>query len=550
MKITKKISLALLIINFIFIKSNLAQVPVLVKDMNPGYIGSSIYFSTKVGGILFFFANNGSGMSLWKSNGTASGTVKLKTLNPGSANDCPMKDVNGTAFFYADDGIHGYELWKSDGTAAGTVLVKDINPGSSGSLMSFFKMINVNGVLFFNAYDGVNGNELWKSDGTNAGTVLIKDIKPGSGGSNPNDWGELTNVNGEVFFGADDGSTGYEIWKSDGTTSGTVLVTDIYPGFGMGSYPGNLVNFNGTLFFEAIAASGYDDLWTSDGTAAGTQIVYEINTGLVGLSPSHLIDVNGTLFFIGLDPIHGMELWKSDGTTAGTNMVMDINPGINSSDIDGSDYINMNGTLFLTADDGNGYALWKSDGTLNGTLKVKYVNSYTFAFGNDFTIYNGLLYFDAEDSVNGQELWQSDGTTSGTFMAYDINSGGGSSMPSNLTLVNGKLFFAADDGVVGYELWALNTSTGIKENAEDKSIAVFPNPSNGSITIMDPPGVDKLLDISIVNESGQKVIEKGCSGYLQKTSVDLSKFSNGIYFIRATSVNGEIYKNKLILEKK
>ncbi|NIP52547.1 MAG: hypothetical protein GWN61_15505, partial [candidate division Zixibacteria bacterium] len=45
-------------------------------------------------------------------------------------------NVNGTLFFAASDGIHGYELWKSDGTAAGTVMVKDINPGNQMAVLS------------------------------------------------------------------------------------------------------------------------------------------------------------------------------------------------------------------------------------------------------------------------------------------------------------------------------------------------------------------------------------------------------------------------------
>ena len=85
-----------------------------------------------------------------------------------------LVDVNGTLFFIADDGVNGAELWKSNGTAGGTVLVKDIRVGTSGS--SLANLTNVNGTLFFSADDGVNGLELWKSDGTASGTVLVKDI--------------------------------------------------------------------------------------------------------------------------------------------------------------------------------------------------------------------------------------------------------------------------------------------------------------------------------------------------------------------------------------
>src|SRR4029079_11163508 len=95
--------------------------------------------------------------------------------------------VNGTLYFFANDGTHGYELWKSDGSAAGTVLAKDIN--TSGSSLdvsfSFEYVVAVGNTLYFRADDGTNGMEPWKSDGTAAGTTMVADIVPGSGASNP-----------------------------------------------------------------------------------------------------------------------------------------------------------------------------------------------------------------------------------------------------------------------------------------------------------------------------------------------------------------------------
>lgn len=82
-------------------------------------------------------------------------------------------------------------------------------------------------IEYFAANDGVNGYELWQSDGTAAGTVLLKDIKPGAGGSGPYLFRLL---NGAMVFFANDGATGYELWKTDGTAAGTAQVKDMCPG--------------------------------------------------------------------------------------------------------------------------------------------------------------------------------------------------------------------------------------------------------------------------------------------------------------------------------
>ena len=85
-------------------------------------------------------------------------------------------------------------------------MVKDINPGGDSS--SYY-LTEFNGALYFQAINGTNGSELWKSDGTAAGTVMVKDIYTGAGQSHPS---HLTEFNGALYFFADDGTNGFELW--------------------------------------------------------------------------------------------------------------------------------------------------------------------------------------------------------------------------------------------------------------------------------------------------------------------------------------------------
>jgi ELWxxDGT repeat protein len=124
-------------------------------------------------------------------------------------------------------------------------LVRDLNPGPGASSPTGFASID--GIVFFGADDGTHGFELWKSDGTPAGTVLVKDIHPGPGASSPS---AFRSLGGIVLFQADDGTHAPELWRSDGTAAGTVLVKDINPGPSSSS-PANLIAVSGIVFFEA-----------------------------------------------------------------------------------------------------------------------------------------------------------------------------------------------------------------------------------------------------------------------------------------------------------
>ena len=166
-------------------------------------------------------------------------------------------------------------------------LLKDINPGTGSSNVCY--LTDVNNKLFFAATNGTHGMELWKSDGTETGTVMVKDIRPGASNSSI---GYLTNINGTLFFVANNGSYGTELWKSDGTTAGTVMVKDIRAGV-LGSNPSGLVNLDGTLYFAADNGVHGMELWKSDGTSAGTLLVKDINALTGGSYPQALASVNG-----------------------------------------------------------------------------------------------------------------------------------------------------------------------------------------------------------------------------------------------------------------
>ena len=292
----------------------------------------------------------------------------------------------------------------------------------------------------------------------------------------------LTNVNGTLYFSAFDPAHGTELWKSDGTDAGTVLVADITPGTASTSFT-SLFNFNGILIFVATTAANGAELWRSDGTAAATFLLKDINAGTASSTPQQMCVVGSTLYFSALVTSQGRELWRMDGTAAETVLVKDINPGTANSSP--QFLFNVNGTLVFTAIDGvHGQELWTSDGSSSGTILVKDINPGTASGASgpigivDFVVFNGLLYFTGDDGIHNREIWVSDGSELGTTMVEDIapGLGRGAGFGGGMIVAGSKLFFVGSDGVHGTEMWRVNYAPTASDDEylvnEDQTLTV------------------------------------------------------------------------------
>ena len=543
-----------------------AATPVDVPRSGPGVGSSNPTTPILYKGALYFAADDGvTGQELRRRN--SNGTIELiADITPASANNGAtirnLTSANGLLYFNVRKQF-STGLWRSDGTAAGTFYLADVDLNSGGENVASPKLVSVNNMVFFAADSG--DHELWKSDGTVAGTVMVKNIYPGTRPSNyypyysvpnPSFPNELTNVNGTLYFAATDGTGGRELWKSDGTTVGTVLVKDLRPGVDpydsysipYSSNPSALQNRNGTLHFLANDGSGIR-FFQSDGTDDGTTTVSESVPSLVGLGAS--IDVSGRKFFSGASQGAGDELWVSDGTATGTKLLKDIRPGAVGSRI--SNLTDADGILYFTADDGvHGNELWRSNGTAGGTVMVRDVNR-TMPQGlpgssipGELTALNGVLYFLADDGTNGRELWRTNGTAGGATKINALGSGAFGTKATGLTVGNNSLLFAGDSNL-GRELLQVRaasplitvaaTSVSYTEGQSPVSIASSAALTDSDTSIL----LGGRLTISLLNPfPGDEIRIKQNAGGITQAGSSVQGFSIGFGVVAPHSATSSL----------
>lgn len=524
--------------------------------------GTPRYFK-EVNGTLFFQGVNNNTNELWKTDGTQAGTAMVVDLN-GTASSSPhsLTEFKGELIFAATVSGSGTELWKTNGTTAGTVFLKDIRTGSSSGIESNTATFNgeretfleFSNELYFFGNTG-NGVDLWKTDGTNTGTVSVKNFTEGStfgnGKYSSNSEKEKLGVvyNNDLYFLVTKSSpvpVNYrgELWKTNGTTAGTIMVKD-----SLHESVNRLAIANNKIYFTNSTTTHGRELWESDGTDQGTKLTVDIDPGIDNSDPEYLTSYNGALYYKANGPV-GSELYKTDENS--TTLVKDIFTGNGSATANSglglARFFEYQGLLYFLAkdatSDGNN-ELWKTDGTNNGTVKVLTLQQVGgFIEFLDPVFYDNKIFY----RTSGQ-LWVTDGTEANTNKLTDNgNLSEPISQVSNLAVFQEKLWFAGANNTDGVEAWYLENSNvaSINEFKFKNNLQLYPNPTKSSVNISLKNNNDVIRRIEFYNLIGKKVYEIQVENKESKI-MNISQLKDGVYIVRVKGKK-HVYSKKIIIK--
>lgn len=439
------------------------QTAVRVADINAGTAHSMPSGLTSVGSNLFFSATDGiHGQELWYTRPPYSSAFMVEDINPRSNTDEPTNSSNpkritavgDNIFFTADDGKGGEELWMTQPPYDSARIVKDINAGKNGAFSKDLfiqddkivpELVSIGNALFFAADDGKNGQELWISEPPydSNSTRMVSDIRWGSDSSAPH---EFISLGWMLFFIADDGTNRSEIWKCEPPYRSAVRVTNIYP-------DGNarieeLTSIDYTLFFSAYTKEAGQELWKAvlPYGFENTSRVTDITGKTTSLDPKDIVPLGKILFFSG--------------------NVATQNPGYPECGSEAHKLLSVVDPDTLCSVVGTGNELWKSEPPYEATSTVRIADIFPGERSSNpsmkTVIYDNLI-FSAYEQGSGQELYKIIPPYRGEdiYRIAEVNKLDGStpthyggSYADDLTVVNATLYYTASDyGEYGRELY-------------------------------------------------------------------------------------------------
>ncbi|MBZ4413945.1 hypothetical protein K8640_37550 [Myxococcus sp. XM-1-1-1] len=434
----------------------------------PRYASSPSDF-VRFKGQLHFAVNYEDGKrALWRSNGAAAGTTEIKSLPATEGNFTPplggLTPTSSLLFFRAADVVHGTELWVSDGTSGGTRMVEDLTPGTASSYPTHMTATGSGSVVFFlERYESGSTRvryELWASDGSAGGTSRVRDFGADA---------EVSYLSGAanntLRFFVRDLSGGTSLWKTDGTSAGTVQVKRLTSG--PNAFIKDARTQDGLTLFILRQDSGLQELWKTDGTSGGTLRLASFGAtrdvrllGALGstvyVTTTSLTTQYMVLYQVPLaggTPTSVVSL-PNDYTSLGEAF-----PSIDSVSIPPG-----GSKLFFSVIIGsNGPAprdsqLWVTDGTAGGTVRLRRPLSLSDEYASPvYAVSDDLVFFSAyEADGGGIEPWVSNGTPSGTRKLRDIANTAlsTSSYPREYFRLGSRVYFSAYDDTEAGQLWS------------------------------------------------------------------------------------------------
>ena len=198
----------------------------------------------------------------------------------------------------------GLEPFHLDADGANPRLVADLYPGTPGrSRPRAFGRVG-DRVLFTTGEYGVP-TEWHVTDGQTVSTLSGMAGRPA----------ELdpATVDGVTYLVNRDGEDAL-LYRTDDTTAGTILLRRFR--YGGESPPELFTGFNGTTWFAAGDLDHGRELWRTDGTPTGTRLEYDISPGRPSSDPLDFVATDDFLFFTAFDPANGAEPWRNPARRA------------------------------------------------------------------------------------------------------------------------------------------------------------------------------------------------------------------------------------------